>query len=125
MAHIEVSGPAGSEVIVRYSETIDENGRVLMPDPLFKEFEYSVYSKIILSGDGVESWAPDFCFTSARYIQMEGVAVEPDQGLPVVHSLVGRHVSAAARRLARGHPSPGTGNPIHPGHGEPLLHDPG
>ncbi|KAL2134794.1 hypothetical protein VTI74DRAFT_10778 [Chaetomium olivicolor] len=76
MVRIEVSGPAGSEVIVRYSETIDENGRVLMPDPLFKEFEYRVYSKIILSGDGVESWSPDFSFTSVRYIQVEGVALD-------------------------------------------------
>ncbi|KAK4032249.1 bacterial alpha-L-rhamnosidase-domain-containing protein [Parachaetomium inaequale] len=99
MVHIEVSGPAGSEVIVRYSETVDDHGAVHMPDPLFKEFEYGVYSKIILSGDGVESWAPDFCFTSARYIQIEGVALEPDQDFPVIHSVVGRHVSSAARRL--------------------------
>jgi hypothetical protein len=99
MVHLEVSGPAGAEVIVRYSETVDEHGAVLMPDPLFKEFETGVYSRIILSGAGVESWAPDFSFTSARYIQVEGVAVEPDQGLPVVHSVWGRHVSSAARRL--------------------------
>lgn len=99
MVHIEVSGPAGSEVIVRFSETVDKQGAVLMPDPLFKEFETGVYSKITLSGDGVESWAPDFSFTSARYIQVDGVAVEPDQGLPVIHSVVGRHVSSAARRL--------------------------
>jgi hypothetical protein len=99
MVRIEVSGPAGSEVIVRYSESVDEHGRVFMPDPLFKEFEYGVYSKIILSGDGVLSWTPDFCFTSARYIQVEGVALEPDQGFPVIHSVVGQHVSSAARRL--------------------------
>lgn len=99
MVHIQVSGPAGSEVIVRFSESVDEHGAVLMPDPLFKEFEYGVYSKIILSGEGVESWRPDFSFTSARYIQVEGVALEPDQGLPLIHSVVGRHVSSAARRL--------------------------
>lgn len=99
MVHIQVSGSAGSEVIVRFSESVDENGAVLMPDPLFKEFEYGVYSKIILSGNGIESWRPDFSFTSARYIQVEGVALEPDQGLPVIHSVVGRHVSSAARRL--------------------------
>ena len=99
MVRIEVSGPAGSEIVVRYSETVDENGAVFMPDSLFKEFEYGVYSKITLSGDGVESWEPDFSFTSARYIQVEGVALETDTGLPVIHSVVGRHVSSAARRL--------------------------
>lgn len=99
MIRLEVSGPAGSEVIVRYSETVDENGHVLMPDPLFKEFEHGVYSKITLSGNGVETWTPDFSFTCARYIQVEGASVEPGQGLPVIHSLVGRHVSSAARRL--------------------------
>lgn len=101
MVRLELSGPAGSEVIVRYSETIDENGRVLMPDTLFKEFEYGVYSKITLSGNGVEAWSPDFSFTCARYIQVEGASLEPDQGLPVIHSVVGRHVSSAARRLGR------------------------
>ena len=99
MVHLKVSGPAGSEIIVRFSETVDEHGAVLMPDPLFKEFVYGVYSKIILSGDGIESWRPDFSFTSARYIQVEGVALKPDQGLPVIHSVVGRHVSSAAPRL--------------------------
>jgi hypothetical protein len=99
MVRIEVSGPEGSEIIVRYSETVDEHGAVLMPDPLFREFETGVYSKIILAGNGVECWEPDFSFTSARYIQVEGVALEPDQGLPVIRSIVGRHVSSAARRL--------------------------
>ncbi|KAJ0331409.1 hypothetical protein COL922a_012005 [Colletotrichum nupharicola] len=86
MVRIEVSGPAGAEVIVRYSESVDETGRVLMPDPLFKEFETKV-------------WEPDFSFTSARYIQVEGVSLNEGEGLPVIHSVVGRHVSSAARRL--------------------------
>ncbi|KAI8254602.1 hypothetical protein K4K58_006270 [Colletotrichum sp. SAR11_239] len=100
MVRIEVSGPAGSEVLVRYSESVDETGRVLMPDPLFKEFETKVYSKITLAGTGsVEVWEPDFSFTSARYIQVEGVSLNEGEGLPVIHSVVGRHVSSAARRL--------------------------
>ncbi|KAK2761418.1 alpha-l-rhamnosidase [Colletotrichum kahawae] len=100
MVRIEVSGPAGAEVIVRYSESVDETGRVLMPDPLFKEFETKVYSKITLAGTGsIEIWEPDFSFTSARYIQVEGVSLNEGDGLPVIHSIVGRHVSSAARRL--------------------------
>jgi len=99
MVKIQVSGPAGSEVVVRFSETIGEDGKVLMPDPLFKQFETGVFCKFTLAGTGVETWEPDFCFTSARYIQVEGVSLEEGQGLPVVHSLVSRHVSSAARRL--------------------------
>ncbi|KAF2125667.1 glycoside hydrolase family 78 protein [Dothidotthia symphoricarpi CBS 119687] len=99
MVKIQVSGPAGSEVIMRFSETIGEDGKVLMPDPLFKQFEYGVFCKFTLAGTGVETWEPDFCFTSARYIQIEGASFKSDQGLPVVHSVVSRHVSSAARRL--------------------------
>ncbi|KAK8120030.1 uncharacterized protein PG998_004656 [Apiospora kogelbergensis] len=101
MVKIKLLGPAGSEVKVRFSETVDEAGRVLMPDPLFKAFEQDVFCKITLAGSGLETWQPDFCFTSARYIQVEGVTLEADDGsgLPVVRSLVGQHVSSAARRL--------------------------
>ncbi|KAF4920571.1 hypothetical protein CGCVW01_v006758 [Colletotrichum viniferum] len=100
MVRIEASGPAGAGVIVRYSESVDETGRVLMPDPLFKEFETKVYSKITLAGTGsIEVWEPDFSFTSARYIQVEVVSLNEGEGLPVIHSVVGRHVSSAARRL--------------------------
>jgi len=100
MVQISVEGPAGTEVIVRYSETVNEEGTVLMPDPLFKEFETGVFSRIYLAGTGKpEIWEPDFSFTSARYIQVEGVALEAGDGLPVIHSAVGRHISSAARRL--------------------------
>ncbi|KAK5789717.1 hypothetical protein VI817_008840 [Penicillium citrinum] len=100
MVQISVEGPAGAEVIVRYSETVNEEGTVLMPDPLFKEFETGVFSRIYLAGTGdPEIWEPDFSFTSSRYIQVEGVALEAGDGLPVIHSAVGRHISSAARRL--------------------------
>ncbi|PSK60234.1 hypothetical protein B9Z65_1132 [Elsinoe australis] len=99
MIKIAVKGKAGDEVIVRYSETANEDGTVLMPDKLFKQFETHVYSKIILAGTGVEEWQPDFSFTAARYIQVEGVSLEEGQGLPVIVSVIGQHVSSAARRL--------------------------
>ncbi|OQE23054.1 hypothetical protein PENSTE_c009G08623 [Penicillium steckii] len=100
MVQIRVEGPAGAEVIVRYSETVNEVGTVLMPDPLFKEFETGVFSRIYLAGTGKpEIWEPDFSFTSARYIQVEGVALEAGDDLPIIHSAVGRHISSAARRL--------------------------
>ncbi|KAJ5664654.1 alpha-L-rhamnosidase [Penicillium macrosclerotiorum] len=100
MVKIIVEGAAGSEIIVRYSETVKDDGTVLMPDPLFKEFETGVFSRIYLAGTGQpETWEPDFSFTSARYIQIEGVSLNPGEGLPVIHSAVGRHISSAARRL--------------------------
>ena len=100
MINVAVEGPAGSEIIVRYSETANEDGTVLMPDPLFKDFETKVYSKIYLAGTGApEEWQPSFSFTAARYIQIEGVSTEPGQGLPVVHSVYGRHISSASNRI--------------------------
>lgn len=100
MVQVIVEGSAGSEIIVRYSETVNDEGTVLMPDPLFKEFETGVFSRIYLAGTGKpEMWEPDFSFTSARYIQVEGVSLTPGEGLPVVHSVVGRHISSAARKL--------------------------
>ncbi|KAF2226005.1 bacterial alpha-L-rhamnosidase-domain-containing protein [Elsinoe ampelina] len=99
MVKIKVQGKAGDEVIIRYAETARDDGTVLMPDKLFKQFETHVYSKIILSGDGVEEWTPDFCFTAARYLQVEGVSLEEGTDLPVIKSIVGQHVSSAARRL--------------------------
>ncbi|KAJ5713703.1 alpha-L-rhamnosidase [Penicillium malachiteum] len=100
MVQIIAEGASGSEIIVRYSETVDGEGLVLMPDPLFKEFETGVFSRIYLAGDGKpETWEPDFSFTSARYIQVEGVSLNPGEDLPVIHSAVGRHISSAARRL--------------------------
>ncbi|KAL4966912.1 bacterial alpha-L-rhamnosidase-domain-containing protein [Aspergillus stella-maris] len=100
MPEMAVSGPAGSEIIIRYAETTDETGSVYMPDPLFKEFEYGVYTKFILAGTGEpETWTPDFSFTSARYIQIEGASLDPADDLPTIHSVTARHVSSAARKL--------------------------
>jgi hypothetical protein len=62
-----------AEFIVRFSEKVGEGGRVLMPDPLFNQFETGVFCKLILAGKGTETWEPDFCIRSARYVQVEGV----------------------------------------------------
>ncbi|KAL4905567.1 hypothetical protein BDW74DRAFT_185086 [Aspergillus multicolor] len=100
MPRIEVNGPAGSEIIIRYSETVDDDGAVFMPDPLFKEFEYGVYTKFILAGTSDKDiWMPDFSFTSARYIQIEGASLDRNDDLPTIHSVTARHVSSAARQL--------------------------
>jgi hypothetical protein len=100
MVKIVVEGDAGSEVTIKYAETVYEDGTVKMPDPLFKEFETGVYSTFFLGGTGEpEEWEPDFSFTSARYIQVEGVSLTAGTGLPIIHSAVGQHVSSASRRL--------------------------
>lgn len=100
MVKVVASGTAGAEYRVKYSETIGEDGMVLMPDPLFKEFETGVYSKITLAGAGEqEEWSPDFSFTSARYIQIEGASLDDSGGLPIIHSVSARHVSSAAPLL--------------------------
>jgi len=96
MVRVEASGPAGSSYRVRYSETLGEDGLVLMPDPLFKEFETGVFSTVTLAGTGsasnTEVWTPDFSFTSARYIQVEASA----DNTPTIHSVSARHCSSGA-----------------------------
>lgn len=100
MVYVEASGPAGSCYRVKYSETIGEDGMILMPDPLFKAFETEVYSEITLAGRGKETWEPDFSFTAARYIQIEGASLDDGQeGLPMIHALTAQHVSSGSQRL--------------------------
>lgn len=100
MVKVIAEGEAGQIITIRYGETAYEDGTVKMPDPLFKEFETKVYSTFILAGTGgPETWEPDFSFTSARYIQIDGAALKAGTGLPVIHSAVGQHVSSASRRL--------------------------
>ena len=100
MAKISVEGDAGSEITIRYAESVYEDGTVKMPDPLFRQFETGVYSTFFLAGTGApEEWEPDFSFTSARYIQVEGVSLTANTGLPIINSVVGQHVSSASRRL--------------------------
>ncbi|KAK6538410.1 hypothetical protein TWF694_011286 [Orbilia ellipsospora] len=100
MIKIKVEGEAGSKVTIRYGETTYDDGRILMPDPLFKDFETSVYSTFILgNSDSLQTWEPDFSFTCARYIQVDGVSLQPGLGLPIIHSAVGQHVSTASHKL--------------------------
>ncbi|CAK7216158.1 hypothetical protein SEUCBS140593_002776 [Sporothrix eucalyptigena] len=98
---VVVRGKAGQEYRVKYAETLGPDGRVFMPDPLFKQFETHVYSKVVLSGrTETEEWSPDFSFTSARYIQIEGASLPGDTSdLPVIHSVTARHISSAAAHL--------------------------
>ncbi|KAI9675878.1 MAG: hypothetical protein M1822_008887 [Bathelium mastoideum] len=100
MIKIVVEGELGSKVTIRYGESIYPDGTVLMPDPLFKQFETGVYSTFTLgSVNGPQEWQPDFSFTAARYVQVDGVSLASGKGLPVLHSVVGQHVSSAARKL--------------------------
>lgn len=100
MVRVEASGKEGAEYRVKYSETIGDDGMVLMPDPLFKEFETHVYSKVTLCGRGEsEAWSPDFSFTSARYIQIEGASLGGEDGLPIIRSVTARHISSSADQL--------------------------
>lgn len=100
MVQVEARGSAGAEYRIKYSETIGGDGLVLMPDPLFKEFETHVYSKVTLAGHGKsEVWTPDFSFTSGRYIQIEGASLDGRDSLPTIESVTARHVSSAAQRL--------------------------
>ncbi|KAI5298013.1 hypothetical protein KEM56_004383, partial [Ascosphaera pollenicola] len=79
-----------------------------MPDELFSQFPPGVYHRVTLAGNGSadapEKWEPDLCFTSARYIQVEGVCLPhassaDEQQLPILSSFTAHHISSASRPL--------------------------
>ncbi|KZZ94015.1 alpha-rhamnosidase [Ascosphaera apis ARSEF 7405] len=102
-----VGGEAGSEVVIRSSETISSQGELCMPDELFSKFQTGVYHRVKLRGTGTseapETWEPDFCFTSARYIQVENVCLPKSStianDLPIIYGLEVHHISSASRPL--------------------------
>ncbi|HEX2951943.1 MAG TPA: family 78 glycoside hydrolase catalytic domain, partial [Armatimonadota bacterium] len=85
---LTVSGPAGTQVVMKYAEKIGEDGDI-DPKNIDKfistgEFQTDTY---ILKGDGVEVWEPHFTFHGFRYAQMTGFP-----GTPTVENLRGRVV---------------------------------
>ncbi|WP_323765981.1 family 78 glycoside hydrolase catalytic domain [Marinovum sp.] len=71
-ARIAVEGAAGAEVYIDFAE-------VLGPDGAFDKRNYRsarAALSYVLSGDGVEQWAPMFTFTGFRYarVRIEGAA---------------------------------------------------
>lgn len=87
-ARIRVRGEAGQEVVLRFAESLYEDGTVNQEN-LRGAKARDVYR---CKGDGIEEWEPSFTYHGFRYIQVEGWPGEPQPGeivARVVHSDVG------------------------------------
>jgi alpha-L-rhamnosidase len=80
---LRVKGPAGSEVKLRYSELLREDG-TLNVLPLRGAEATDVY---ILKGEGVEEFEPKFTYHGFRYVEVTGFP-----GVPTLESLEARVV---------------------------------
>ncbi len=86
-ARIKVSGKAGDEVVIKYAEYIDSNGDFDEHiNSCLGEMEYKHADKYILSGDGVEEFAPDFVYHGFRYVGITTEAELLDVTFEVIHN---------------------------------------
>ena len=71
---LKVKGERGCEVTIRYSELINEDGSIA-PERLNTIAGSDTHTdKYILSGAGVEEWAPSFAYHGFRYAEITGEA---------------------------------------------------
>ena len=96
-AQLTGSGPAGTEIKMRYAEKIDEAGDI---DPsnirtLVKggEFQTDTY---ILKGDGTEVWEPRFTYHGFQFVQVTGFP-----GAPSLDNLRGRVVHTSFQKRGK------------------------
>ncbi|MEP6750156.1 MAG: family 78 glycoside hydrolase catalytic domain [Bacteroidota bacterium] len=102
VANIKVKGPAGATIILRYGETLFEDGSLNTmttsatqikkggikappgaPESLWQEDHY------ILKGEGIEEWHPRFTFHGFRYIEISGWP-----GTPTINDIQGLRMNA-------------------------------
>ncbi|GAB3934830.1 family 78 glycoside hydrolase catalytic domain [Larkinella terrae] len=82
-ARLKVEGPRGTQVTMRFAETIKNDGN-LMIDNLRSAEAKDVYT---LKGGGPEIWEPRFTYHGFRYIELTGFP-----GTPTTQTLEGRIV---------------------------------
>ncbi|GGD94281.1 alpha-L-rhamnosidase [Paenibacillus nasutitermitis] len=74
---IKLQGIAGVTLRIRYSEDLDENGRV--KHHVANETSASYYDQYTMRGDDTESWQPDLSYKAFRYLEVTGY---PDDIIP-------------------------------------------
>lgn len=85
-AKLRVSGPRGTEVMLRFSELVYDNG-MINRENLRGAKSRDIY---ILRGEGVETYEPRFTYHGFRYVELTGFP-----GTPGLDSLRGRVVRTA------------------------------
>ena len=91
---IKVSGPAGTKVVLKYAERLKDDGNIdqeaIAVHVKESDFQKDTY---ILRGDGVETWESQFVYHGFQYVEVTGLAEEPDRDM-----LQGRVVHTAFER---------------------------
>ncbi|MBE0655034.1 MAG: family 78 glycoside hydrolase catalytic domain [Bacteroidales bacterium] len=86
-AALKVQGERGTEINLKFAESLYENGLVNQENLRNAKAE-DIY---ILSGNGIEYWHPSFTYHGFRYVQVEGFPYPPgadDIAIHVVRSAV-------------------------------------
>ena len=80
IARIKVKGKKGTEVIIRYTDTLEEDGVSINQRAIggfIKSGEFQT-DKYIKGSDETETWSPVFVYHGFQYIEIEGLDYEPD-----------------------------------------------
>lgn len=75
---LALKGIAGATVRLRYSEKLDENGRV--KHNVANEHSDNYYDEYTMRGDELETWQPDFSYKAFRYVEVTGYPREIAEG---------------------------------------------
>jgi alpha-L-rhamnosidase len=67
---LELKGMKDIEIRMRYSENLDDSGRV--GHNVANEQSENYYDEYIMHGGEKESWSPDFSYKAFRYIEVTG-----------------------------------------------------
>jgi len=80
-AQLRVRGPAGTEIVLRYSERINAEGDIDIAgmDRFMKSGEFQT-DRYILKGEGDEIWEPGFTYHGFQFVRVEGLPCEPTLG---------------------------------------------
>ena len=94
---VTANGPAGSELIFRYSERLNEDKSIDQED--ISRFILSgdcQTDRYILKGEGTEIWEPRFTYHGFRYIQVSGITDEV-----TVETIEGRVVNTDFEKVGK------------------------
>ena len=69
---LQVSGPAGTKITMTPGELLNSDGTVSQSTT-----GSPIYDDYILSGNGTETWHPDFMYHGFRYLQVTGLPTTP------------------------------------------------
>ncbi len=80
-AAIKVKGKSGDTIILKFAESLYENG-LINQENLRNAKAEDIY---ILKGEGIETWNPAFTYHGFRYVQVEGFPYPPKEGDITIH----------------------------------------